>query len=89
MIATANLSETLHNLFRHEEAGSPLANVRCLCDDKNLILTGSVSRFDYVQTAIDMARKLAQGRHVDIRIDVICPAPPKGNESPACLEATR
>ena len=66
----------LHNAFQPSKSGDPMMNVFCQCDHEKVTLSGTVSRFYHVQLAIEAARKLAEGRQIDVRIEVITPPVP-------------
>ncbi len=53
-----------------KRAGYPLLNVVCRCDDRTLLLQGSVTRFYLVQIAIEAARIIAKGRKIEVQIEV-------------------
>ena len=55
-------------------SGYPLQHVRCWCDDQTLTLTGFVTRYYYAQIALEAALVLANGRRIEVHIQVI-PAP--------------
>jgi|GEM_PF-3757995 len=73
MTAVAISSPTKHNVFQPSKSGDPLMNIRCHCDQQVVTLTGTVARFYHVQLAIEAARKIAEGRKIDVRIEVITP----------------
>ena len=55
-------------------SGYPLQHVRCWCDDQTLTLSGFVTRYYYAQIALEAALVLANGRRIEVHIQVI-PAP--------------
>ena len=55
-------------------SGYPLQHVRCWCDDQTLTLSGFVTRYYYVQVAVEAAMALANGRRIGVSIDVV-PSP--------------
>jgi len=56
------------------QSGYPLQNVRCWCDDETLTLSGFVTRYYYLQVAVEAAMALANGRRIGVSIEVV-PAP--------------
>ena len=55
-------------------SGYPLQHVRCRCDDQTLTLSGYVTRYYYMQMAVEVAMALANGRRIGVSIEVV-PAP--------------
>ena len=55
-------------------SGYPLQHVRCWCDDQTLTLSGYVTRYYYMQVAVEVAMALANGRRIGVSIEVV-PAP--------------
>ena len=53
------------------QCGYPLQYVRCRCDDETLALSGFVTRYFYAQIAVETARKFANGRRIDVQIEVV------------------
>jgi len=53
-----------------KRAGYPNLNVRCFRDQNRLVLMGKVFKFYHLQTAIESARKFADGRRIDVQIEV-------------------
>lgn len=53
-----------------EATGYPLRHINCDNIDGCLTLTGSVSRYFYLQIAIETAKRICRSQRIDIRIDV-------------------
>ena len=67
MYAFEEVSELTDALKR---AGYPNLNVQCYRDRDRLVLMGKVFKFYHLQTAIESARKFADGRRIDVQIQV-------------------
>ena len=52
-------------------SGYPLQYVRCWCDDQTLTLSGYVTRYYYIQVAVEVAMALANGRRIGVSIEVV------------------
>ena len=52
-------------------SGYPLQYVRCWCDDQTLTLSGFVTRYFYAQIAVEAALAVANGRHLEVRLEVV------------------
>lgn len=57
--------------FELVRSGYPMHNVRCHCTESLVHLTGHVRRYYYLQTAIEIARRLANGRRIVNEIEVL------------------
>ena len=66
-----NVSDLIHAELAN--ASHPLKNVRCAHDDQIVSLSGVVTRYHFVQIAIETARRLASGRQIDCQIRIISP----------------
>lgn len=53
-----------------KRAGYPNLDVRCFRDQNRLVLMGKVFKFYHLQTAIESARQFAEGRRIDVQIEV-------------------
>ncbi len=51
-------------------SGYPLQRVRCWNDDQTLALFGFVTRYFYKQMAVEVAQELANGRRIEVHIEV-------------------
>jgi hypothetical protein len=60
--------------LKFNELGCALMNVRCQCGDQRLEITGTVGRFYHLQMAIEAARKVAEGRRIEVQVKVITPS---------------
>ena len=56
--------------------GQQLSNVTCNSDCNRLVLTGSVGRYYELQLAIEAARRMAHGRQIEVKVEVIRPMNP-------------
>lgn len=50
--------------------GYPLKKLSCQCSDTNLTLNGRVTRYFYLQMAVQVARRLGGGRKIGLEIEV-------------------
>jgi hypothetical protein len=65
----AALGESIE--FALVKSGYPLQDVNCRCTESRLELTGYVWRYYYLQKTIEIARRLADGREIINRVNVI------------------
>lgn len=49
----------------------PLHTLNCQCDAESLEITGAVERYYYVQMAIEIARRVAGSRRIEVAIQVL------------------
>lgn len=69
----ARVAPSVSSLLREtatKPSGETLRNVRCRCDEEKITLSGTVSHFADLQTAVDAAMELAEGRRIELRIEV-------------------
>jgi hypothetical protein len=52
----------------------PLREIQCSCDNHSLRLQGRVRRYFHLQMAIEIARLFADGRRIEMQIEIIPPA---------------
>ena len=69
-----SVSDLIH--LQLARSGYPLQHVRCWSDGQTLSLSGFVTRYFYAQIAVEIALKLANGRRIEVHIEVIPSAAP-------------
>ena len=67
-------SEITHPPTEFQKTNGPLINVYCQSDANKITLTGSVTSFYHLQKAIESARKISEGRRIEVFIKVVPPS---------------
>lgn len=70
LLPAPEISVSEHLAFELKRLGYAHIDIDCDCDDQTLTLRGTVTRFYFVQIAIAAARLIANGRRIEVRIEV-------------------
>ena len=78
--SSTSVSELVHAALAR--SGYALHHIRCSCDDECVVLYGHASRYFHLQMALQVARLLADGRRIEMQIEIVTTADREPSANP-------